>query len=148
MTPNSISDYQDRITEALVKFFGKDQRRIAHTLDVLRHAQQIAGTRIEADPDVLTAAALLHDVGIKPAEELYGYNNGPLQEKYGPPEAKRLLDEMGFPETKTAKVIEIIGNHHSRSRYDYVELEILKEADAIVNRAESQTGYQPDVRST
>ena len=34
------------------------------------------------------------------------------------------------------KVCEIIGNHHSPSRYDYVELEILKEADRIVNKLE------------
>jgi len=134
--PNAISEYQTSITEALIKFFGKDQRRIAHALAVFSNAQQIADTRNGVDIDVLSASALLHDVGIKPAEELYGYNNGPLQEEYGPPEAKSLLDEIGFPETKTAKVMEIIGNHHSRSRYDYIELEILKEADAIVNRDE------------
>jgi len=34
-------------------------------------------------------------------------------------------------------VKEIVGNHHSPSRYDYPELEVLKEADRIVNREES-----------
>jgi hypothetical protein len=30
----------------------------------------------------------------------------------------------------------IIGNHHSPSRYDYPELALLKKADQIVNRIE------------
>jgi len=125
-----------RITEALIQFFENDYRRIDHALSVLRHAERIAETKTGWDDEVLVAAALLHDVGIKPAEKLHGRNDGPLQEQYGPPEAKRLLSAIGFPENKIVRVMEIIGNHHSRSRYDYVELAILKEADAIVNRAE------------
>lgn len=125
-----------RITEALIHFFDKDYRRIDHALSVLKHAERIAETKSGVDSELLVAAALLHDVGIKPAEKLHGYNDGPLQEQYGPPEAQRLLSAIGFPEDKIVKVMEIIGNHHSRSRYDYIELAVLKEADAIVNRAE------------
>jgi putative nucleotidyltransferase with HDIG domain len=125
-----------RITEALVQFFDKDYRRIEHALSVLKNAERIAETTSGVDSEILIAAALLHDVGIKPAEKIHGYNDGPLQEQYGPSEAQRLLQGIGFPHNKTAKVMEIIGNHHSRSRFDYVELAILKEADAIVNRFE------------
>ena len=125
-----------RVTEALIQFFDKDYRRIDHALSVLKHAERIAETKTGVDGEILIAAALLHDVGIKPAEKQHGYNDGPLQEQYGPAEAQRLLSAVGFPGEKTVKVMEIIGNHHSRSRYDYVELAILKEADAIVNRAE------------
>jgi len=64
------------------------------------------------------------------------YNNGITQEKYGPPIAEKLLDSINFPPGKTRKVCEIIGNHHSRSHYDYVELKVLKEADRIVNKLE------------
>ena len=125
-----------RITAALIDFFGHDFRRIEHALSVLRHAEQIAEKKGGCDSEVLVAAALLHDVGIKPAEKIHGYNDGPLQEQYGPPEARRMLSAIGFPEEKIVKVTEIIGNHHSRSRYDYIELAVLKEADAIVNHAE------------
>jgi HD superfamily phosphodiesterase len=125
-----------RITEALIHYFEKDYRRINHALSVLKHAERIAETKTGCDYEVLIAVALLHDVGIKPAEKAHGYNDGPLQEQYGPPEAKKLLAGIGFPDDKTKKVMEIIGNHHSRSRYDYIELTILKEADAIVNKAE------------
>jgi HD superfamily phosphodiesterase len=126
------------ITEALIQFFGNDYRRIEHALSVLHHALRIAENSSGSDSEVLIASALLHDVGIKPAEKIHGYNNGPLQEKYGPPEAERILQCIGMDNDRIRKISEIIGNHHSRSRYDYIELAILKEADAIVNRMESE----------
>lgn len=87
------------------------------------------------DPDVVAACALLHDVGIKISEEKHGYNNGETQEQYGPPVAAEILAGIGFPANKAKRVKEIIGNHHSPSRYDYPELAVLKEADQIVNAA-------------
>ena len=89
-----------------------------------------------ADEDVFIASALLHDVGIKPSEAKLGYNNGKTQEEFVPPVARDLLQQIGFPADKIDKVCQIIGNHHSCSRFDCVELKILKEADLIVNRQE------------
>jgi hypothetical protein len=125
-----------KIVKLLVDFFGTDLRRITHALEVLMHAERIMDDAPDCDREILIAVALLHDVGIKPSEELLGYNNGKTQEKYGPPVAVELLKGIGFPEEKIIKVSEIVGNHHSLSRYDYVELRILKEADRIVNRQE------------
>jgi phosphinothricin acetyltransferase len=133
----SMDHCKGRIVKGLVDFFGNDFRRITHALEVLREAERIMAERQGWDLEIVTAAALLHDVGIKPSEALLGYNNGKTQEQYGPPVAEELLKGMGFPEEKITKVCQIIGNHHSRSRYDYVELEILKEADRIVNRQEA-----------
>jgi HD superfamily phosphodiesterase len=130
-------DYcKGKITKLLVDYFENDFRRITHALEVLKHAEKAAGSTEDFDYEVLVASALLHDIGIKKSEELLGYNNGKTQEEYGPPIAEKLLDSIGFPPEKTRKVCEIIGNHHSRSRYDYVELEVLKEADRIVNKIE------------
>ena len=88
------------------------------------------------DTEVVVACALLHDIGIKDSEEKLGYNNGKTQEEYGPPVAEKLLCSIGFPPDKIEKIKQIIGNHHSPSLYDYPELEVLKEADKIVNRDE------------
>jgi HD superfamily phosphodiesterase len=126
-----------KIVKLLVDFFGKDFRRITHALEVLKYAEKIAEEKPNYDPDILIAASLLHDVGIKPSEAELGYNNGKTQEQYGPPIAEQLLKSVGFPEEKTKKVCEIIGNHHSPSQYNYKELEILKEADRIVNKQEA-----------
>jgi HD superfamily phosphodiesterase len=120
----------------MVDYFGNDFRRITHALEVLRYAEKIMENTPDCDYDIVVASALLHDIGIKRSEELFGYNNGKTQEEYGPPVAEELLNSIDFSLEKTAKVCEIIGNHHSPSRYDYVELKILKEADRIVNKLE------------
>lgn len=125
-----------KITALLIDYFRNDYRRTTHALEVLKHAERIMDDTPACDREIVIAAALLHDVGIKPSEELLGYNNGKTQEKYGPPVAAELLRSIDFPSEKITIVSEIIGNHHSRSRYDYVELKILKEADRIANKLE------------
>ena len=125
-----------KITKLLVDYFDNDFRRITHALEVLKHAEKIMENTETCDYEVLVASALLHDTGIKQSEERLGYNNGKTQEEYGPPIAQKLLESIDFPPDKTRTVCEIIGNHHSRSRYDCIELRILKEADRIVNKFE------------
>jgi HD superfamily phosphodiesterase len=130
-------DYcKGKITKLLTDYFENDFRRITHALEVLKHSEMILEKTENYDYEVVVASALLHDIGIKKSEELLGYNNGRTQEEYGPPIAQNLLDSVGFPPDKIQRVCEIIGNHHSRSRHDYVELKVLKEADRIVNKLE------------
>jgi len=132
----SMNYCKGRVTKLLVDYFDDDFRRITHALEVLKHAERIMENTENCDFEVLVAAALLHDIGIKQSEEILGYNNGKTQEEYGPPIAEKLLESINFPSAKTRIVCEMIGNHHSRSRYDYVELKVLKEADRIVNKLE------------
>lgn len=121
----------------MVDFFEDDYRRIAHALSVLGEAENILKSKNNYDEDIVIACVLLHDVGIKQSEKELGYNNGKTQEQFGPPIAGVLLEKIGFPDEKIIKVKEIIGNHHSDPKYGYIELEILKQADKIVNRKES-----------
>jgi putative nucleotidyltransferase with HDIG domain len=121
------------LTRQMMDFFGDDLRRIDHALRVLAQADRLAGPKHGCDREILIACALLHDVGIKPSEEELGYNDGKTQEQYGPPAAEKLLRAGGFPENKIGMVKDIIGNHHSPSRLDYPELELLKKADRTVN---------------
>lgn len=130
-------DYlKGRIIKLLVDYFEDDFRRIQHAVSVLHYAENIMESYDNYDADVVIAAALLHDVGIKPSESVLGYNNGKTQEQYGPPVAREMLVGIDFSPEKLQKVVDIIGNHHSPSRYDYPELAILKDADRIVNRQE------------
>jgi HD superfamily phosphodiesterase len=122
-----------RMVRLLVEYFGKDNRRIEHALRVLFHSERLLLDDDSADPEIVIACALLHDVGIKVSEKKLGYNDGSSQEKYGPAAAETLLRSIGFPEKKIKIVKDIIGNHHSPSRYDYPELKIQKDADRIVN---------------
>lgn len=125
-----------KITKLLVDYFGNDFRRITHALEVLKYSEKFMENTEGYDYEVVVASALLHDVGIKQSEKVLGYNNGQTQEKYGPPIAEELLKGINFPPVKISKVCEIIGNHHSRSKYEYIELKILKAADGMVNRRE------------
>ena len=127
---------RSQLIRVLTQYFGTDDRRIEHALRVLHHADRISDDRPDCDTDIVVASALLHDVGIKVSEEKHGYNNGKTQEEYGPPVAEEMLQSIGFPPGKITVVKNIIGNHHSPSRYDYPELVVLKEADRIVNRDE------------
>jgi HD superfamily phosphodiesterase len=128
--------YKGKITKLVVDYFGDDFRRITHALEVLKYAERIMEGTPNCDNDIVVASALLHDVGIKPSEEQFGYNNGKTQEEYGPPVAGTLLKSIGFPNEKIIIVCDIIGNHHSPSRYAYPELKVLKEADRVVNKLE------------
>lgn len=122
------------LTQILCNYFEDDFKRIEHAMEVLNYAEHIALKIGDYDKEILIAAALLHDIGIKPAEKIHGMNNGKLQEELGPPEARKILESLSFDSQKTKIVCEIIGNHHSPSNYDYPELKILKEADRIVNQ--------------
>ena len=124
-----------KIIRILLEYFVDDDRRIEHAMLVLHHAENITAEYNDYDMDIVIATALLHDVGIKPAEKIHGYNTGKMQEEYGPEEAEKLLQKIDFPAEKIEIVKKIIGNHHSPSQYNYPELEILKAADLIVNTA-------------
>ncbi|MBN1501404.1 MAG: HD domain-containing protein [Spirochaetes bacterium] len=126
------------LIKALCDFFENDYRRIEHALKVTELSGRIAAEYGAFDYELLTAACILHDIGIKKSEEVLGYNNGKTQEEYGPAEAEKILKSINFPAEKISKVLEIIGNHHSPSRYDYIELKILKQSDQIINSAEME----------
>ena len=124
-----------KIARLLIEYFENDNRRIEHAFAVLKEAELLqAKSETVYDDEIVVATALLHDIGIKISEEKLGYNNGKTQEEYGPPIAEKLLKSINFPTAKITIVKEIISNHHSPSKYDYPELDLLKQADRIVNK--------------
>jgi len=128
-----------QLIKGLVDFFGTDYRRIAHAIEVLKYAEITMEQTPHVDEEIVIASAILHDVGIKPSETELGYNNGKTQEQFGPTIASDILQQLQFPPEKITKVAQIIGNHHSPSRYAYPELTILKTADRIVNKLDTQS---------
>lgn len=59
-------DYcKGRVTKQMVDYFENGFRRITHALEVLKHAENIMENTENCDSEVLIAAALLHDIGIK-----------------------------------------------------------------------------------
>lgn len=125
-----------RLVVAMTAYDAGDARRIHHFLKVYALAAAIG--RLEGlTPEqqrVLEAAALLHDIGIHPAERLHGHCAGPLQEQLGPPEAEVLLRHLGgYSEEEIQRVCFLIAHHHTYTHIDALDWQILVEADFLVN---------------
>ena len=119
----------------MIIYFKDDARRINHALKVYGFASIICShEQISVnEKNIVELAAILHDIGIKEAEIKYNSTAGKYQEIEGPPIAKQILIESGIPNDTLERVCFIIGNHHSYQKIDGVDLQILVEADFIVN---------------
>ena len=120
------------VRKEMESFFGDDAHEIAHALEVTSHALRIQAVE-GGDLDIVTMAALLHDVGIKPAKERFGSSAGHYQEKLGPPVAGEILGRLGVEEEKIATVKELIAHHHTPGKITTKEFACLWDADFIVN---------------
>lgn len=126
-------DYlKTKLIKALINHFGDDDRRIEHALRVTAWAEKIMECEA-GDRDIVLAVGLLHDVGIKEAEAREGSASGPLQEKYGTPIARAILEKIGLPEDQIAESCAIVGNHHTPAGIPGPNFPILWDADMLVN---------------
>jgi hypothetical protein len=119
----------------MIKYFDGDVKRINHALKVHGFAKSIG--KLENIPEdklrILEVGAILHDIGIKESERKYSSSAGKYQEIEGPPVARDILQEFSLNEEFTDRVCHLIGNHHTYSKIDDVDFQILVEADFLVN---------------
>lgn len=131
----------DNLVVKTTEFFRGDGKRIQHFIKVYAYSALIG--RLEGidgeTQDILEAAAVVHDVGIKPAEEKYGYNNGKLQEELGPAEAEILLKAAGYSAAQIERIVFLVGHHHTYTNIDGLDYQILVEADFLVNLQEEES---------
>lgn len=119
----------------MIRYFQHDVRRINHALKVYNFADLISKeTNIDEQKHLIVCiTGLLHDIGIIEAERKYQSSSGKHQEIEGPPIARGILLPYGLDETAVERVCFIIGNHHSYSKIDDIDFQILVEADFLVN---------------
>jgi len=136
---------EDYILE-MKEHFGSDERRINHALKVLAVAEMIMnGEQVkEITRDVVTVTALLHDVGIKAAEQKYNSSAGPYQEIEGPPIVRDIMERLGSPSEIIDRVVYIVGGHHTASKNDGLDFQIIWEADLMVNIEEDGLNERPE----
>lgn len=134
----------DQLTLKTMDFFRGDARRIQHLTKVHAYAALIGRMEglDEATQAILEAAAIVHDVGIKPAEAQYGSCGGKLQEELGPAEARTLLTAAGYTPEETERVAWLVGHHHTYDPIEGMDHQILVEADFLVNLHED--GSSPE----
>lgn len=124
--------FEEKILRKMKNYFKSDTQRINHAEKVLRFAKGIMA-REKGNREVVIAAAILHDIGIKECERKYNSTNGQLQEKEGPPIAKKILENVGMNKAIIAEVCRIIGSHHSKGEIHNMEFYIIWDADWLVN---------------
>ncbi|OQB03568.1 MAG: hypothetical protein BWY20_01462 [Spirochaetes bacterium ADurb.Bin215] len=78
-------------------------------------------------------AAILHDIGIRNAEEKYHSSAGNYQEREGPPVAEKLMEDLTMEKSVKDRILYLIGNHHTYTNINGIDYQILIEADFLVN---------------
>lgn len=128
----------DTLLETMVAYYAGDPRRIHHFLKVRAFAAMIA--QAEAlNPqlmEIVDVAAIVHDIGIKIAQEKFGRYDGKLQEQEGPPVAYEMLHSIGYGQGTIDRVCYLVGHHHTYTGIDGIDYRILVEADFLVNMFE------------
>lgn len=131
-TKNKEVILKQKLIAALEEYFGSDIKRINHAKQVLDYAEALL-RREGGDWHIVIPASVLHDIGIKAAEEKYGCSRGKYQEKEGPAIAEKILLKIGFKKADTEEICRIIAHHHSPGKIDTQNFKILYDADWLVN---------------
>ncbi|MGN1112389.1 MAG: HD domain-containing protein [Acutalibacteraceae bacterium] len=129
-----------RLFLEMTEYFKGDKKRICHFTKVHSFAREIASLEgVDSETlYILEAAALVHDIGIKPSEKKYGTCTGKQQELEGPPVAQQLLERLGFTPDIISRVKFLVAHHHTYDCIDGIDYQILVEADFIVNMDEDE----------
>lgn len=131
-------DKLDRLALRMIAYDSNDPKRIQHFLKVhsLCHIIGVSEGLEGSALTILEAAGYVHDIGIRAAEQQYGYQNGKLQEELGPAVAEKMLRETGFDEDMIQRICYLVGHHHSYTDVQGLDYRILIEADWLVNNYE------------
>jgi len=129
---NKAITIKQKLIKELEDYFGNDQKRINHAKKVIGYAEEILKQE-GGDWHIVIPASILHDVGIKAAEEKYGSSAGNYQEKEGPEIAKKILLKLEFKKEDIEEICEIVAYHHTPGKVDTQNFKILYDSDWLVN---------------
>ena len=128
------------ILKTMIEYNGNDILRINHALKVYGFASTIcrSETAKRDTIEIIEIAAILHDIGIHVSEKKYKSSAGKYQEIEGPPIARKMLEKLEVNQEIIERVCFLIGNHHSYSKIEGLDFQILVEADFLVNIFEDE----------
>lgn len=129
---NKAITTKEKLLKELEAYFGSDTKRINHAKNVLNFAEELLRQE-EADWHIVVPASILHDVGIKVAEEKYGSSVGHYQEKEGPEVARKILLKLSLKKEDIDEICQIIAHHHSPGKINTQNFKVLYDADWLVN---------------
>jgi len=125
--------FRNKLLKLVKEKLSKDNtgHSMCHHLRTEKYALTIAKNDKNIDKDVLSAAALIHDVGR--IDEFRGIDHVETGVKF----AKQWLPKIGFPKEKIPKVIEAVAMHEQRHHHinkkpiKYKETLIIQDADSL-----------------
>lgn len=123
---------KEKLIKELEDYFGSDAKRINHAKQVMNYADQLLCLE-GGDWHIVIPASILHDLGIKVAEEKYGSSAGHFQEQEGPGIARVILLRLGFNLSDTEEICQIIRYHHSPGKINTQNFKIIYDSDWLVN---------------
>ena len=140
---NNTVEMNETLIRKMLAYYSGDPARIQHYTKVYTYASMIGHAEHLSDElqHILETAAILHDIGIKIAEEKYHCSTGPLQEKEGPSIVRTFLADSGMTEAQVERIAYLVGHHHTLTGIDGMDYQILIEADYLVNASEKT--YSP-----
>lgn len=138
----------NKLFVSMTDYFKSDQKRINHFVKVHSFAKLIGKMENidEKSLFILECASLTHDIGIKKGEELYNRNDGKIQEQLGPKEAEKMMKKLDFQQDVIDRVMFLIANHHTYKSIESIDLQILVEADFLVNTCEDNLSRETAVK--
>lgn len=125
-----------------------EPRRINHFIKVHSYARVI-GLLEGLPPEqqfILEVAAVVHDIGIKISLDKYNSDDGHYQQIEGPPIADDMLARLGFAKDVIERVHFLIAHHHIYTDIEWIDYQILVEADFLVNIYEGNVPFKPSIK--
>lgn len=136
---------KEKLISEMKNVFKDVEYGIEHTFRVLNNAEEISNMSEGLDSktkDTIEIVAILHDIGAIEAYKKYNSLQGKYQEIEGPDIAKKILMNHKIDEKIIERVCYIVGNHHTKSKINGIDFEILWEADLIDNIEFGEKKYE------
>ena len=125
---------------AMIDFYQRHPKQIQHLIKVHSFARVIGideGLSTQ-EQERLEVAAIVHDIGIKPAwKNIMVLMVSIKRVRTG--RAIKLLNHLNYDEALIKRVAYLVGHHHTYSEIDGLDYQILVEADFLVNLFESES---------
>lgn len=127
-----------QILEKMIEFSDGNVHDIEHLTKVWAYARTIGQLEgLDEETQFITeVAAIVHDIACPLCREKYGSSRHIYQELEGEPMSRDFLSDKGLSLRQIERISFIVGHHHSLTKIDGVDFQIVAEADYIVNACE------------
>ena len=126
------------VMEKMIRESKGSFRDINHFLKVWGYARNIGkGENLDDNTQkTLEIAAIVHDISCPSLREKYGEADGKKQEEVSSPMIIKFFEDTDISKSMLDRIDFMIAHHHTYTDIDGIDLQILLEADFLVNADE------------